>query len=145
MHGTSILGPCMDGSPLARGSLGFLQSLVGAAMYPTCRCGLSYAAGYAITVSFELENGTADEFRRLVAENARQSVALEPGCIRFDVLHPTDGARSHEVFLYEIYTDQSAFEFHLASPHFKRFDEQTRSMVRRKTVNAFTVVQNAKA
>lgn len=40
------LGPCMDGSPLARDSLRLLQSLVGAAMYPTCRCGLSCAAGH---------------------------------------------------------------------------------------------------
>jgi len=40
------MGPCMDGSPLARGSLSLLQSLVGAAMYPTCRCGLSCAAGH---------------------------------------------------------------------------------------------------
>ena len=39
-------GPCMDGSPLARGSLSVLQLLVGAAMYPTCRCGLSCAAGH---------------------------------------------------------------------------------------------------
>ena len=39
-------GPCMDGSPLARGYLSILQLLVGAAMYPTCRCGLSYAAGH---------------------------------------------------------------------------------------------------
>ena len=39
-------GPCMDGSPLARVYLSILQLLVGAAMYPTCRCGLSYAAGH---------------------------------------------------------------------------------------------------
>ena len=44
------------------------------------------ADAFAITVSFELEEGAAEMFRRLVAENARQSVALEPGCIRFDVL-----------------------------------------------------------
>src|SRR4029453_3740920 len=41
-----LSGPCMDGSPLARGSLSVLQLLVGAAMYPTCRCGLSCAAGH---------------------------------------------------------------------------------------------------
>jgi len=40
------MGPCMDGSPLARGFLSFLDLLVGAAMYPTCRCGLSSAAGH---------------------------------------------------------------------------------------------------
>ncbi|MEP9390050.1 putative quinol monooxygenase [Mesorhizobium sp. KR9-304] len=103
----------------------------------------SAANGYAITVTFELEDGAAEKFHRLVAENARQSVALEPGCIRFDVLFPV--AHTHEVFLYEIYTDQAAFDVHLASAHFKSFDEQTRTLVRKKTVNAFTVDQNAKA
>lgn len=103
----------------------------------------SSASAYAVTVSFELEQGAVDQFHRLVAENARQSVALELGCIRFDVLFPT--ARAHEVFLYEIYTDRAAFDVHLCSAHFKSFDEQTRALVRRKTVNAFTVDQNAKA
>lgn len=98
---------------------------------------------YAITVTFELEDGAAEQFHRLVTENARQSVALEPGCIRFDVLFPVAGAQ--EVFLYEIYTDQAAFDVHLASAHFKSFDEKTRALVRKKTVNAFAVDQNAKA
>src|SRR5262245_4522203 len=39
-------GPCMDGSPLARGCLSVLQLLVGAAMYSTFVCGLSSAAGH---------------------------------------------------------------------------------------------------
>jgi autoinducer 2-degrading protein len=102
------------------------------------------ANAYAITVSFELEDGAAEKFHRLVTENARQSVALEQGCLRFDVLFPTNGAVGREVFLYEIYTDQVAFDVHLASAHFKSFDEATRALVRRKTVNAFTVNQNAK-
>jgi autoinducer 2-degrading protein len=102
------------------------------------------ASAFAITVSFELEEGAAEKFRRLVAENARQSVALEAGCLRFDVLLPASGAVGREVFLYEIYTDQAAFDIHLASAHFKSFDEETRPLVRKKTVNAFTVDQNAK-
>jgi autoinducer 2-degrading protein len=102
------------------------------------------ANAFAITVSFELEEGAAEKFHRLVAENARQSVALEPGCLRFDVLFPTDGAPGREVFLYEIYADPAAFDIHLASQHFKSFDEETRALVRKKTVNAFTVDQNAK-
>lgn len=102
------------------------------------------ANAFAITVAFELEEGAAEAFRPLVAENARQSVALEPGCLRFDVLFPTSGASGPEVFLYEIYTDQAAFDVHLASPHFRSFDEATRKLVRTKTVNAYTVDQNAK-
>ena len=109
---------------------------------PSVEHGKSAASAYAITVTFELEEGSAEKFHRLVAENARQSIALEPGCIRFDVLFPM--ARTHEVFLYEIYTDQAAFDVHLATAHFKSFDEETRTLVRKKTVNAFTVDQNAK-
>ncbi len=101
------------------------------------------SGAFAITVTFELEDGAAAAFHPLVAANAAQSVALEPGCTRFDVLFPQDGA--NEVFLYEIYTDQAAFDDHLTSPHFKRFDEQTRAMVRRKIVRSFTVHQNAEA
>lgn len=101
--------------------------------------------GFAITVSFELEEGAAERFHHLVAENARQSVALEPGCLRFDVLTPLDGTKGREVLLYEIYADQGAFDVHLASAHFKSFDEQTRMLVRRKTVRAFVVGENAKA
>ena len=100
------------------------------------------ADAFAITVSFELEEGAAEKFRRLVAENARQSVALEPGC-RVEHVE-ADAARTQEVFLYEIYADQAAFDIHLASAHFRSFDEATRPLVRKKTVNAFTVDQNAK-
>ncbi len=100
--------------------------------------------GFAVTVLFELEDGAADLFHRLVVDNARLSVALETGCLRFDVLTPNDAAGGREVFLYEIYTDPAAFDVHLASDHFRAFDEQTRPLVRRKTVRVFAVGQNAK-
>ena len=119
-------------------------------MYTTSWCGycvrlkkLMQHEGIAFAeVNIELEEGAAEMFRRLVAENARQSVALEPGCIRFDVLYPA--TRTHEVFLYEIYTDQAAFDIHLASSKLLKCAEATRPLVRKKTVNAFTVDQNAK-
>jgi len=103
------------------------------------------ADGFAVTVLFELEEGASELFHRLVADNARQSVALESGCLRFDVLTPSDAAGSLEVFLYEIYTDPAAFDVHLASDHFRAFDERTRPLVRRKTVRVFAVGQNAKS
>ena len=109
------------------------------------RTGTKARQQYAIIVTFELEDGAAARFRHLVAENARKSVAQETGCLRFDVLFPTDGASPHDVVLYEIYTDPAAFDLHLASAHFKSFDEETRTLVRRKTVTAYAVDQNAKA
>ena len=102
------------------------------------------AAAFAITVAFELLEGSFPEFHRLVAENAALSVKLEPDCLRFDVLTPTDVAGSKHVFLYEIYRDRAAFDLHLASEHFRQFDQRSRELVISKTVLAYAVQENAK-
>jgi autoinducer 2-degrading protein len=103
------------------------------------------AAAFAITVAFELVEGAFPEFHRLVAENAALSVTLEPDCLRFDVLTPVDAAVPTHVFLYEIYRDRAAFDLHLASDHFREFDQRSRDLVLSKTAVAYQVEENAKA
>ncbi len=100
-------------------------------------------ACYAITVAFDLQGGARERFLELVSQNARTSVGEEPGCLRFDVLTPL-GAEAPDVLLYEIYENRTAFEVHLASSHFRRFDEATRDLVQRKSVVEFWVSQNTK-
>lgn len=100
---------------------------------------------YAITVEFQIAATAEADFMRLMHENAAEFVRVEPGCLRFDVLIPAMPQDEKIVFLYEIYEDRAAFETHLASGHFKRFDELTRPMVLKKTVGAFAVRENAKA
>jgi (4S)-4-hydroxy-5-phosphonooxypentane-2,3-dione isomerase len=102
-------------------------------------------AAFAITVAFELVEGGFAEFRRLLAENAAQSVLLEPDCLRFDVLTPADAEQPSHVFLYELYRDRAAFDLHLASDHFRQFDERSRDLVVSKTVASYVVEENAKA
>ena len=101
------------------------------------------SGAYAITVAFELVDGAFAKFYELISDNARRSVEAEPGCLRFDVLTPANG-REGQVFLYEIYEDQMAFDVHLASAHFKLFDRQSRDLVRSKTIVAYAVEENAK-
>ena len=80
----------------------------------------------------------------VVKDNARNSVNQEPGCFLFDVLTPTAAVPS-TVFLYEIYKDRAAFEYHCASPHFLSFDLATKHMVLQKTVLAYVVDEFRKA
>lgn len=96
---------------------------------------------YVITVEFDVEPQRAADFLRLVCENAQTSRDLEPGCRQFDVC--TDPARPNIVFLYERYHDRKAFEAHLASEHFGRFDAATRGMVASKSVHALHRVDPA--
>ena len=103
----------------------------------------SGSSAFAITVAFELHDGAFGEFHRLVSANAAASVALEPECLRFDVLTPLDG-NGRSVLLYEIYADRAAFDRHLAAEHYLSFDANTRHLVSKKTVLTFAVAENAK-
>ena len=52
-------------------------------------------------------------------DDARHSVADEAGCHQFDVVCPENAEES--VLFYEVYSDRTAFEEHLRTPHLKRF------------------------
>jgi (4S)-4-hydroxy-5-phosphonooxypentane-2,3-dione isomerase len=74
--------------------------------------------------------------------NAAASVRDEPGCRRFDILLPEDGA--NQVDLYEIHDDTDAFAAHLETPHFKRFKAETAELIERSSVTRYRVRENAK-
>ncbi|WP_343615960.1 putative quinol monooxygenase [Novosphingobium sp.] len=71
-------------------------------------------------------------FLERVLGQARDSMALEPACQRFDVA--TDGRHDDRVLLYEIYDDAAAFDAHLASAHFKAFDAEVTPWILSKKV-----------
>ncbi len=93
---------------------------------------------FVVTVSFDILEGREAAFLPLMRQNAQTSLALEPGCLRFDVC--TDDSRPSEVFLYEVYEDATAFDAHLKSPHFKAFDVQTAPMIASKVVKTYAQV-----
>ena len=97
---------------------------------------------YVVTVAFEIRPEAAAAFLPLMLENARASLAEEPGCLRFDVCseEAADDAPPVRVFLYEIYRDRGAFDAHLASAHFQSFDAATRPMVTSKQVASWRLL-----
>ncbi|MEO6928382.1 MAG: putative quinol monooxygenase [Casimicrobiaceae bacterium] len=86
---------------------------------------------YVVTVEFWVKIEHVQDFRMAIVANARTSREFEPGCRQFDVC--TDPADSSAIFLYEVYIDRAAFDAHLASDHFRRFDHQVAPWVERKT------------
>ena len=89
---------------------------------------------FVVCVEFEIMPRHLDDFLVAMRKNAEQPHALEAGCQQFDVCADPDAP--HHIFLYEIYDDRAAFDAHLASPHFRHFDQATRDMVASKTVRA---------
>ncbi|QFT33286.1 Autoinducer 2-degrading protein LsrG [Labrenzia sp. THAF82] len=93
---------------------------------------------FAVTVLFRIKDGQMNAFMPLMIANAQTSVKDEPGCRQFDVC--TDPDLPGEVFLYEIYEDVAAFQFHLATDHFKDFDARVSDMIAEKSVKTFQKV-----
>jgi (4S)-4-hydroxy-5-phosphonooxypentane-2,3-dione isomerase len=87
---------------------------------------------YVVAVEFTIKPESLRAFMPLMLENARASRETEPGCRQFDVC--TDPKKPERIFLYELYDDRAAFDAHLATAHFKRFDADTASMIAAKNV-----------
>lgn len=95
------------------------------------------ASHYVILVEFDLKPGAHDAFMPLMLENARLSLADEPGCMVFDVLTREDDAS--RVVLYEVYTDKAAFGEHLKAPHFLSFDSAVKEHIAAKRVTELSL------
>lgn len=93
---------------------------------------------FAVVVTFGIKFGQIAAFMPDMLANAATSLHAEAGCHRFDVC--TDAARPDEVFLYELYTDRSAFDAHLASAHFRAFDAKVATQIETKDVRTFEQV-----
>lgn len=74
---------------------------------------------FVVIPEFQVKPGCMEAFLAAAVDDARHSVADEPGCQQFDVVRP-EGSEDIVVF-YEVYDSRAAFEAHLATPHLERF------------------------
>lgn len=93
----------------------------------------------ALVVEFRIKAPHVDNFAIAIAENARLSRELEPGCKQFDVCR--DLNHTDIFFLYELYDDEAAIQAHLGAQHFLTMDQTTRDWVESKKVWRFERVE----
>lgn len=94
---------------------------------------------YVVLVHFRVAPGFADEFRGLVVAQAKNSLAGEPGCRRFDVAFDPDDPT--KCLLYELYDDRAAFDSHTETSHFKQFSAAVESGVESKDVTFWNLAK----
>ncbi len=100
-------------------------------------------SGFVVLAQFEVKAGKLAELVEVAKVDAKASVANEPGCRRFDVLVPRDGAE--RVVLYEIYDNEAAFQAHLETPHLKAIRDAIGPLVADRHVDMFDIDENASA
>jgi quinol monooxygenase YgiN len=73
---------------------------------------------FVLVVNIKIKPENVERFMQALQANAR-AARKEPGCRQFDVL--VDPNDKMKVMLYEVYNDESAFDAHQQTPHFKKY------------------------
>ena len=95
----------------------------------------------AVTVDYVIKKAHAAQFREAVQAQARNSRTREPDCRQFDVsVDPSDPGR---FFLYERYTDATAFEAHRQTEHYAEYSAKVGDWVDQKTVRIWQRLEAA--
>jgi len=81
----------------------------------------------ALVVELGVVPGQRDAFLARAHGHAEACLEQEPGCLRFDVLASEEAG--DRVFLYEVYADQAAVDFHLSTPRMAKYLEDTGPMI----------------
>lgn len=82
---------------------------------------------FVLIVDLEIKPESIDTFIEAAKEQAEQSVRLEPGCHRFDIVSQLE--EPHKLTHYEIFEDLGAFEAHTKMPHTASFSEKIGSLI----------------
>lgn len=90
---------------------------------------------FVVVAEFEVAEADAEGFAELLEVQAKASLEAEPGCQVFDVCQNPEAPGTF--LLYEVYDDRAAFDAHLETPHFLRFDPRAAAVTLSKTVRFF--------
>ena len=94
---------------------------------------------HAVVIQVTVKPELLEEFTAAILHNARESVARDPGCLRFDVIQQYDDPG--QWLFYELYTDRAAHEAHRKSAHFLAYGRVAERAVLSKTSQAGAVVE----
>uniref|UniRef100_A0A7S4JE53 ABM domain-containing protein n=1 Tax=Odontella aurita TaxID=265563 RepID=A0A7S4JE53_9STRA len=80
---------------------------------------------YAVNAKFSILPERREEFLKIIKEDQKQTLATEPGALRFVV--GEDPKENNTFYLHEEYTSEEAFEAHGTTPHYGPWDKFTKS------------------
>ena len=89
---------------------------------------------YIIHAKLVIKKDNITNFIEAITLDAIDSVNEEQGCLRFDVFQ--DKKTQNQIFLYEVYTNLSAFQYHTKTPHIKKWQETVKDWYASKEENS---------
>jgi len=91
----------------------------------------------------EIDPAQLEKYKAAVKEEMETSVRVEPGVLAiYSVALREDASKLR---FFEIYADEAAYLAHIASPHFRKYVEITKDMIRsRKLIETVPIQLSAK-
>jgi autoinducer 2-degrading protein len=87
---------------------------------------------HILIVRIQIQPERKADFIREMLGDSKGSRNDEPGCLRFDVIQ--DEANPNQIFLYEVYKDKAAFDYHTQQPHMTKWRDAVKSWYAEPTV-----------
>ncbi|MGF0540069.1 putative quinol monooxygenase [Agrobacterium sp. ES01] len=84
-------------------------------------------SAFGVVAQFEVKTGLREEFLAIARDDARHSIADEPGCLQFDICMSEQ--EPDLVTFYEVYLSRDAFDAHLQTPHLDVFRRKFPALV----------------
>ena len=83
---------------------------------------------YVRIAELEIDPARLDAYKASVEEEMEQSVRVEPGVLAIYAVAEKDNPAKLRFF--EMYADEAAYNSHRESPHFKKYVETTKDMIK---------------
>lgn len=93
---------------------------------------------FAIQVTLKVQPGQAEAFLPRILDNARGAVRDEEDCLDFQVFQAEDDPDAF--VLFEIYTDEEAWQAHRHTPHYERFAEEGRPLIAERQIRRLRAI-----
>jgi len=94
---------------------------------------------FALIASIEAAPGRRDELLPLLLAHRARCLKDEPGTLLFEVMLPRD--EQTKIMLYEVYTDEAAFNAHSSGPSIARLRKEGGEMMVKVSSTRGTVAE----
>jgi quinol monooxygenase YgiN len=83
-----------------------------------------------------------DKYNAALKEQMTTAISVEPGVLSYYAV--SDKKNSSHITIFEIYADSAAYNAHIQSPHFKKYKETVKDMVKSLELEDVDVIGVAK-
>jgi autoinducer 2-degrading protein len=93
---------------------------------------------FVVVVFLEARSSRLEALRQALLQHASNSLEREDGCQRYDVC--LDPVEAPAFLLYEVYSDEAAYQAHRELPHYAEFRVLTDPWIRSRRVLTYEMI-----